>query len=148
MHKITLAAFATVAATLASAPAFAMNHGNSYGHGHSSHGHASHAHRHVSTHGHNTYKPSYHAPVYHAPKYVAPAYVAPTYYAPKYEAPKVTTSYETRPAYVYQKVAGTCTDVVKSNGYNSVRKTVDCKAGDVPKAEHAPKVEVPAEPPK
>jgi hypothetical protein len=154
-----IAAIATLTATLASAPAFAT----SYGHSSSSYGHASYSHRgqassygygHSSGHGYRqaytapSYKPTYYAPTYSAPTYSAPSYHAPTYHAPKYEAPKPTTSYETRPAYVYQKVAGYCTDVVKSYGYNTTRKTVECKAGDTPKIEapieKAP--EAPAEP--
>jgi hypothetical protein len=137
MRKITIAAIATFAATLASAPAFATSYGHN-SHGYSSHGH-SHGHR--QAYSYNSYKPSYHAPVYHAP-----AYVAPTYYAPRYVAP--VTTYETRPAYVYQKVAGYCTEKVTSYGYgHNQRRTVDCKAGEQPKViEKAP--EVPAEPPK
>ena len=131
MRTITLAALATLTATLVSAPAFAQ------GYGHSSHGHGhSYGHRHVYSYNH--YRPTYQAPTYHAPKYVAPVYVAP----------KPTTSYETRPAYVYQKVAGYCTDVVKSDGYNKVRKTVECKAGHAPKpVEKAPEPKA-EEPPK
>ena len=144
MRKITIAAI-SAAATLISAPAFATSYTNSYGHGHSSHSSYGHSHGHSSyghsSYGHTSYKPAYHAPVYHAP-----AYVAPTYHAPVYVAPQPTTSYETRPAYVYQKVAGYCTDVVKSTGYNTHRKTVECKAGEAPKVEQAP--EAPVEPPK
>jgi hypothetical protein len=134
MRTLALAALATLAATVVSAPAFATSYGSS--HGHSSYAHApSYGHRHVYSYNH--YRPTYHAP----------SYTAPTYYAPKYEAPK--TSYETRPAYVYQKVAGYCTDVVKSHGHNSYRKTVECKAGEAPKTEKFEKApEVPAEPPK
>ena len=123
MRRTLLAALAA-AASFAAAPAFAQGYGHS-SHGHNRYGHSSHGH--VTSYNH--YRPSYHAPTYHAP-----TYSAPTYHAPTYEAPKV--SYETRPAYVYQKVAGYCTDVVKSYGYNSYRKQVECKAGDAPKAEH------------
>ena len=128
MRKFTLAALAAIA-TFASAPAFATGYGNSYGYGH---GHSTYSHSYSSNH----YQPSYYQPSYHAPSYHAPSYHAPTYHAPTYVAPAPTTSYETRPAYVYQKVAGYCTDVVKSYGYNSYRKQVECKAGDAPKAEH------------
>ena len=142
MRKITLAALASLAtlATFTAAPAFATGYGNSYGHsGYSSYGHG-------HSYGHKSY--SYHAPSYHAPSYSAPSYHAPVYHAPTYEAPKPTTSYETRPAYVYQKVSGYCTDVVKSYGYNSTRKTVECKAGEAPKAEHKPVEPKTEEPPK
>ena len=138
MRRILLAALAA-AASFAAAPAFAADHGHS-SYGHTSYKSYGHGHRHVTSYNH--YRPSYHAPTYHAPTYHAPTYSAPTY-----EAPKPKVSYETRPAYVYQKVAGYCTDVVKSYGYNSYRKQVECKAGDAPKAEHKvePKSE---EPPK
>jgi hypothetical protein len=140
MRKITIAAIATLAATLASAPAFATSHGHN-SHGYSSHGH-SHGHRHVQTYNHH--RPAYHAPVYHAPRYVAPVYHAPVVYV----APKATTTYETRPAYVYQKVSGYCTEKVTSYGYgHNQRRTVECKAGEQPKViEKAP--EAPVEPPK
>ena len=146
MGKITLAALASFAtlATFTAAPAFATGYGNSYGHS----GYSSYGHGHSYGHKSYSYQPSYRAPTYHAPTYHAPTYYAPTYHAPKYEAPKPTTSYETRPAYVYQKVAGYCTDVVKSYGYNAYRKTVECKAGDAPKAEHKPVEPKTEEPPK
>ena len=139
MRKITIAPIATLTATLVSAPAFATGYGNGYG----SYGH-SHSHGH--SYGYNSYTPTYHAPSYHAPAYVAPAYHAPQYVAPVYVAP--TTTYETRPAYVYQKVAGYCTEKVISYGYgHDKRHTVECKAGEKPVViEKAP--EVPAEPPK
>ena len=134
MRKITIAALAA-AATFAAAPAFAQGYGHSHGHHH----HHGHFHGHVQSYHHHT-------PTYHAPAYVAPVYVAPKV---AYVAPQPTTSYETRPAYVYQKVAGYCTDVVKSYGYNTHRKTVECKAGEAPKVEVAPEVPVaPIEPPK
>lgn len=149
MRTLTLAALAALTASFAAAPAFASSYGHNHGH---SHGHGSHArsygHGHVASY--NSYKPTYRAPTYHAPTYHAPVYQAPVYYAPKYEAPKPTTSYETKPAYVYQKVAGYCTEKVVKNAYgHSHRTTVECKAGEIKKAE-AP-VEAapePVEPPK
>ena len=112
--------------------------GGEGGDGERAHGHSSYGH---PTYAYNSYQPSYHAPVYSAPVYHAPAYVAPVYVAP-------TTTYETRPAYVYQKVAGYCTEKVISYGYgHDKRHTVECKAGEKPVViEKAP--EVPAEPPK
>jgi len=130
MRTLTLAALATLTATFAAAPAFAHGYGHrSHGHssyGHSSYGHSSYGHRHVSSYGYNSYQPTY-----HAPRYVAPAYVAPVYVAPK-------PTYETRPAYVYQKVQGHCTDAVVKHGYHTSRRTVECKAGPAPAPAAAP----------
>ena len=146
MNKIALATIAGALAILAT-PASAGGYSNSYGHGHGhSYGHARYAH--VQHHSHHSYyKPTHsygyvHQPVHHyKPHYVKPAYV------------ETTTSYEKRPAYVYQKVSGYCTDVVKTTGYQQHRKTVECKAGDYKKAEApeqlAPAPEqAPVEPPK
>ena len=123
MNKLILAALAGALALLAT-PASAQHHGHrSHGHGHRSHGHSSHGH--VSHHSQHSYhKPVHHT--YHKPHYVKPAYV------------ETKTTYEKRPAYVYQKVAGYCVDVVKTHGYNQHRKTVECKAGEYQKPE--PKV--------
>ena len=139
---LTLAALATLTATFAAAPAFASSYGSN-NHGHS-HGHTSHArsygHGHVTSYNHH--RPSYQAQAYHAP-----AYHAPTYVAPVYHAPKPTTTYETKPAYVYQKVSGTCTDKVVKYGYgHAQRTTVECKAGEVKKAEHVEKAPAPEQP--
>ena len=85
---------------------------------------------------------------YHPPTYHAPSYHAPTYSAPIYHAPQPTTTYETKPAYVYQKVPGYCTDKVVQYGYgHAQRHTVECKAGEVKKAE-VPVEVAPVEPPK
>ena len=74
-----------------------------------------------------------------------------------YTAPAPTVSYETRPAYVYQKVAGYCTEKVTTYGYgHTARTTVDCKAGEAPApalVEKAPEpapapAPAPVEPPK
>ena len=123
MNKLILAALTGALALLAT-PASAQHHG----HGHSSHGHGYSSHGHVSHHSQHSYHQpvhhSYHQPVhhtYHKPHYVKPAYV------------ETTTSYEKRPAYVYQKVAGYCLDAVKTHGYNQHRKTVECKAGEYQK---------------
>lgn len=146
MRTLTLAAIATVVATLASAPAFASSYGHSgHGHGHSSYGHKSYGH---SSHGYghrsHGYGYGHGSYAYQAPSYYKPAYVAPTYAAPVYVAPKPTL--ETRPVYVYQKVQGYCTDEVVKHGYGEKRRTLECKAGEAPKAvEPEPKVE---EPPK
>ena len=144
MNKLILAALAGALALLAT-PASAQHHGHrSHGHGHSSHGHSSHGH--VSHHSHHSYqKPVHHA--YHKPAHSShhtPSYQQPvhhTYHKPHYVKPayvETTTSYEKRPAYVYQKVAGYCLDAVKTHGYNQHRKTVECKAGEYQKPE--PKV--------
>ena len=149
MRTLTIAAFAALTATFAAAPAFASDYGYA-NHGHSNHGHSSYGH---ASYGHgqgHRYASSYgtHA-TYAAPSYQASSYHAPAYHAPVYVAPQPKTAYETRPAYVYQKVAGYCTDVVKSYGHNTYRKTVECKAGEAPAAAPvAPAPEVPAEPPK
>ena len=119
MNKLILAAITGALAILAT-PASAQQHGHS-------HGHASY--RHVSHHSHHGYhKPVHYAHHTHKPTYHAPHYVKPVYVETK-------TTYEKRPAYVYQKVAGYCTDVVKSYGYNQHRKTVECKAGEYQKPE-------------
>ena len=121
MNKLILAAVTGALALLAT-PASAQHNG--HGHGHS-HGHVSY--RHVSLHSHHSYhKPVHYAHHAHKPSYHAPHYVKPVYVA-------TTTSYEKREAYVYQKVAGYCVDVVKSYGYNQHRKTVECKAGEYQK---------------
>ena len=121
MNKLILAAVTGALALLAT-PASAQHNG--HGHGHS-HGHVSY--RHVSHHSHHSYhKPVHYAHHAHKPSYHAPHYVKPVYVA-------TTTSYEKREAYVYQKVAGYCVDVVKSYGYNQHRKTVECKAGEYQK---------------
>ena len=117
---------------------FASEYG--YGHG-KSYGHASYTrsygHGHVTSYNH--YRPAYHAPAYHAP----------TYSAPTYHAPKPTTTYETKPAYVYQKVSGYCTDKVVSYGYgHAQRQTVECKAGEAKKVAHVEKAPAPEEAPK
>ena len=130
MNKIALAAIAGALAFLAT-PASA---------GYSSHGHGhSYGHSHYAPHySHHSYQPShsYHSHSYHQPTYTH-GYVQPTYQAhyvePVHVEPKVT--YEKRHAYVYQKVAGYCVDVVKSYGYNQHRKTVECKAGEYQKPE-------------
>lgn len=144
MNKIALATIAGALAILAT-PASAGGYSKSYGHGHS-HGHVRYAH--VQHHSHHTYhKPTHsygyvhHQPVHYKPHYVKPVYV------------ETKTSYEKRPAYVYQKVAGYCVDVVKTHGYQQHRKTVECKAGEYKKAEapveQAPAPEqAPVEPPK
>ena len=145
MRTLTLTALAaltaTFATTLIAAPAFASSYGHGQSSGHVSHGHASHGH---SSYGHGHVRSySYHAPVYHAPVYHAPAYVAPAYHAPK-----PTTSYETKPAYVYQKVHGYCVEKVVTDGHgHSQRHAVECKAGEIKKAE-APIEPAPVEPPK
>ena len=119
MNKLILAAITGALAILAT-PASAQQHGHGHGHG---------SYRHVSHHSHHGYhKPVHyvhhtHKPTYHAPHYVKPVYV------------ETKTTYEKRPAYVYQKVAGYCTDVVKSYGHNQHRKTVECKAGEYQKPE-------------
>ena len=137
MNKIALATIAGALAFLAT-PASAQHYGHRHGHSH---------HAYVQHH-------SYHAHSYHKPTYSYGHTYQPTYqphYAkPVYVEPKVT--YEKRPAYVYQKVAGYCTDVVKTYGYQQHRKTVECKAGEYQKPEHkkeelapAPASEAPVE---
>ena len=134
MRTLTLAALAALTATFAAAPAFAS------GYGHSNHGHSSYGHGHVTSYNH--YRPSYQAQTYHAPAYHAPKYVAPVYHAPQ-----PTTTYETKPAYVYQKVSGYCTEKVVKYGYgHAQRTTVECKAGEVKKAEHVEKAPAPEQP--
>ena len=119
MNKLILAAITGALAILAT-PASAQQHGHGHGHG---------SYRHVSHHSHHGYhKPVHYAHHTHKPTYHAPHYVKPVYVETK-------TTYEKRPAYVYQKVAGYCTDVVKSYGYNQHRKTVECKAGEYQKPE-------------
>ena len=148
MNKIALATIAGALAFLAT-PASAGYSSHGHGHGHSYHGHVQH-------YSHHSYQPthSYHAHSYHQPTYSYGHTYQPTYqphYAkPVYVEPKVT--YEKRPAYVYQKVAGYCTDVVKTYGYQQHRKTVECKAGEYQKPEHkkeelapAPASEAPVE---
>ena len=134
MNKLILAAAAALALLATPAAAGGYSHGSSYGH--SSYGHSSHS------YGHRTH--SYHQPVHHTyqPRYQA-HYVKPVHIEPK-------VTYVKRPAYVHQKVAGYCLDVVKSYGYNQHRKTVECKAGEYQKPEHkteqpAPAPEQPAE---
>ena len=148
MRTLTLAAGLASALAFSAAPAFAQ------GYGHSSHGHSSHGHRHAHVsygHGHSHHS-TYRAPSYGHSHYVAPTYYAPTYVAPVYHAPKVvyvapTTTYETKPAYVLQKVAGYCKEKVTSYGYgHSSRQTVECKAGEAEKQVEI--VPVPVEPPK
>ncbi len=137
INKIALATLAGALAILAT-PASAGGYADSYGHGHS-HGHVRYAHvQHHSHHSQHSYhKPTYsyghvhHQPVHYKPHYVKPAYV------------ETKTSYEKRPAYVYQKVSGYCVDVVKTHGYQQHRKTVECKAGEYKKAE-APVEQAPA----
>ena len=132
MNKIALATIAgalAILATPASAGEYGHGHGHSYGHSHVRYAHVQH-------HSHHYHKPTYshgyvHQPVYYKPHYVKPVHVEPT------------TSYEKRPAYVYQKVAGYCVDVVKTYGYQQHRKTVECKAGEYKKAE-APEQPAPA----
>ena len=131
MNKLILAALTGALAILATPASAGQHHSYGHGHGHSSHSHSSY--RHVSHHSHHSHH-AYHKPVHyghhaHAPTYHAPHYVKPVVYV----AP--TVSYEKRSAYVYQKVAGYCTDVVKSYGYNQHRKTVECKAGEYQKPE-------------
>ena len=132
MNQIALATIAGALAILAT-PASAGDY--SHGHGHS-YGHVRYAHvQHHSHHSH--YKPTHsygyvhHQPVHYKPHYVKPVYV------------ETKTSYEKRPAYVYQKVSGYCVDVVNTTGYQQHRKTVECKAGDYKKAE-APVEQAPA----
>ena len=116
MSKIAIATVAAALALLAS-PVSAGQYGHGHGYGHS--------HHHHSSHHHSYHRPSYHSHhAYQQPHYVKPyVHVAPT------------TTYEKRQAYVYQKVPGYCTDVVKSYGYNQHRKTVECKAGEYQKPE-------------
>ena len=135
MRTLTIAALAGLTATFAAAPAFAADYGYGYGHK-TSYGHSSytrpHGYDHVTSYNH--YRPTYHAP---------------TYSAPVYHAPKPTTTYETKPTYVYQKVSGYCTDKVVSYGYgHAQRQTVECKAGEVKKVAHVEKAPAPEEPPK
>ena len=162
MNKIALATVAGALALLAT-PASAGSHGHSYGHGH---GHSSYAHVQHHSH-HNSYAShqptysdghhnshSYHTPTYshghvYQPSYHQPSYVA-HYAKPVYVEP--TTTYVKRPAYVYQKVSGYCTDVVKTYGDHEHRKTVECKAGEYqkPEVKHvepapAPEPEAPVE---
>ena len=162
MRTLTLTALASALA-LSAAPAFAQGYGHS---SHSSHAHASYSHGHSQSHGHTSYSYSpstshghvashayaYKAPTYHAPAYHAPAYVAPVYHAPKvvYVAPTPTTTYETKPAYVLQKVAGHCKEKVTTYGYgHTSRQTVECKANEVEKQiEVVPTPIEPIEPPK
>ena len=85
--------------------------------------------------------------------YARPQYHKPTYgYTHSHEERKVTTHYEHRKVYFYEqvKVAGYCKDVVKKDGYNVWRKTVECKKGELPVAEKpAPAAEpAPEEPAK
>ena len=140
MIKIALATIASalaILATPASAGGYGNSYGNSYGHGH---GHVRYAHvQHHSHHSHHAYhKPTHsygyvhHQPVHYKPHYVKPVYV------------ETKTSYEKRPAYVYQKVSGYCVDAVKTYGYQQHRKTVECKAGDYKKAEAPPVEQAPA----
>ena len=139
MNKIALATIAGALAIVAT-PASAQHYG--HGHGYKHYAHVQH-HSHHS-YGHSYHKPTYtHGYVHHQPSYHTPHYAKPVYVQP-------TVSYEKRPAYVYQKVAGYCVDVVKSYGYNQHRKTVECKAGEYQKPEHkteqpAPAPEQPAE---
>ena len=134
MNQIALATIAGALAILAT-PASAGDY--SHGHGHS-YGHVRYAHvQHHSHHSH--YKPTHsYGYVHHQPVHVhyKPHYVKPVYVETK-------TSYEKRPAYVYQKVSGYCVDVVNTTGYQQHRKTVECKAGDYKKAE-APVEQAPA----
>ena len=128
MNKIALATIAGALALLAT-PASAQHYGHN--HGYRSHGH----HAYVQHH-------SYHAHSYHKPTYSYGHTYQPHYAKPVYVEPKVT--YEKRPAYVYQKVAGYCTDVVKTYGYQQHRKTVECKAGEYQKPEHKKEEPAPA----
>ena len=128
MIKIALASIAgalAILATPASAGDYSHGHGRSYGH---SYGHVRYAH--VQHHSHHSYyKPAHsYGHVYHQPVHYKLHYVKPVYVETK-------TAYEQRPAYVYQKVAGYCVDVVKTYGYQQHRKTVECKAGEYKKAE-------------
>ena len=152
MNKIALATIAGAFAILAT-PASAGSHGHSYGHGHSHYAHVQHHSHHNSYHGHHNAH-SYHKPTYSHGHVYQPSYHKPTYQAhyakPVYVEP--TTTYEKRPAYVYQKVSGYCTDVIKTYGYQQHRKTVECKAGEYQKPEHqkvepapAPEPEAPVE---
>ena len=134
MNKLILAALTGALALLAT-PASAQHHG----HGYSTHGHVSHHSQHSY---HKPVQHSYHQPVhhsYHQPVHTShhtPSYHQPVHYKPHYVKPayvETTTSYEKRPAYVYQKVAGYCLDAVKTHGYNQHRKTVECKAGEYQK---------------
>lgn len=128
MNKFSLAIIAGFLAILAT-PASAQHHSHGHGHGHGhSYGHRVHV-QHYS-HGHH----SYHKPLYHQSSYHKPSYQV-SHYAPKQVYVQPTTTYEKRPAYVYQKVAGYCVDAVKSYGYNAHRKTVECKAGEYQKPE-------------
>ena len=128
MNKIILAAITGALAILATPASAGQQHGYGHGHGHASYSHSSY--RHVSHHSHH----SYHKPVHYAhhtyqPSYHTPHYVKPVVYV------EPTTTYVKRPAYVYEKVAGYCTDVIKTYGYQQHRKTVECKAGEYQKPE-------------
>ena len=125
MNKLILAGITGALAILATPASAGQQHG--YGHSHSSHSHVSY--HHVPRHSHH----SYHKPVHTAHHTYQPSYHTPHSVKPVYVETK--TTYEKRPAYVYQKVAGTCVDVVKSYGYNQHRKTVECKAGEYQKPE-------------
>ena len=126
MNKILLAAITGAIAILATPASAGQQYSHSHGHGHSSYAHVSHHSHHVHHRHHSYHKPVHyvqhaHQPSYHAPHYAKPVHVEPT------------VTYVKRPAYVYEKVAGYCVDVVKSYGYNQHRKTVECKAGEYQK---------------
>ena len=91
------------------------------GYGHSGYGHSGYSH---SSYG-------------HAPRHS---------YQPTYQKVEPVTTYETKEAYVWQKVKGYCKIEVTKYGYREFRRQVECKAGEYTKETKVIEKAEPAEP--